>query len=130
MIILNCKDIKSFLEAVFKKDSPFINSLIKVCVKTKEQNEKSIVPIIISNLFLEEYKSIFFQSNLDNVFIASKEKMKLIIEPRLNIRDKKHYSELLSYLLKFENNYSDLFDTEHITEEDYILSNINIIKLN
>ena len=118
ILILNLKNYPDFIINIFKGENYFFNKLIDLLIPLKN-NDKFIK--IINNLFLEEYKIIFFNDNKkDNELeILYEEEKKLFTEKythKENNEAKESYIELFSKILKFDLNYNNFFsdDSEKI----------------
>ena len=111
------------MKAVFKSQLDFFHKLVEILFSIKKKRK---FLYIINNLFLEEYKQLFFNENstleLEEIFINEQtffaEKYS---DPPL-IYEKDTYVKIFSKLLNFDLSYKDLFskNSDEIDIEDKI----------
>jgi len=118
ILILNLKNYPDFIINIFKGENYFYKKLIDLLIPLKDNYRFTQ---IINNLFLEEYKIIFFNgkkkdNELEKLY---EEEKKLFTEKYIhkeNNETKESYIELFSKILKFDINYNNFFsgDSEQI----------------
>ena len=123
IISLNLKNYPNYMKAVFKSQLDFFHKLVEILFSIKKKRK---FLYIINNLFLEEYKQLFFNENstleLEEIFINEQtffaEKYS---DPPL-IYEKDTYVKIFSKLLNFDLSYKDLFskNSDEIDIEDKI----------
>ena len=112
ILTINLKNVPLFIRTVFKGDNDFFYKLIDLI--TRLQN-KNIFLSIINNLFLEEYKCIFFKENrdidLEELYEEEKNSFREYYAEEKNKEeiDKESYIQLFSRILKFDIDYNDFF---------------------
>ena len=112
ILTINLKNVPLFIRTVFKGDNDFFYKLIDLI--TRLQN-KNIFLSIINNLFLEEYKCIFFKENrdidLEELYEEEKNSFREYYAEEKNKEeiDKESYIQLYSRILKFDIDYNNFF---------------------
>ena len=111
ILTINLKNVPLFIRIVFKGDNDFFYKLIELI--TRLQN-KNIFLSIINNLFLEEYKCIFFKENrdidLEELYEEEKNSFReYYAEENKEDIDKESYIQLYSRILKFDIDYTNFF---------------------
>ena len=112
ILTINLKNVPLFIRTVFKGDNDFFYKLIDLI--TRLQN-KNIYLSIINNLFLEEYKCIFFKENrdidLEELYEEEKNSFREYYgeEEKKEEIDKESYIQLYSRILKFDIDYNNFF---------------------
>ena len=118
ILILNLKNYPDFIINIFKGENYFYKKLIDLLIPLKDNYRFTQ---IINNLFLEEYKIIFFNGNKKDNELEKlyEEEKKLFTEKYIHKEKneaKESYIELFSKILKFDINYNNFFsgDSEQI----------------
>ena len=112
ILTINLKNVPLFIRTVFKGDNDFFYKLMELI--TRLQN-KNIFLSIINNLFLEEYKCIFFKENrdidLEELYEEEKNSFREYYgeEEKKEEIDKESYIQLYSRILKFDIDYNNFF---------------------
>ena len=111
ILTLNLKNFPEFMKTIFKGKIDFFHKLVDILMPLKK---KKLFLRIINNIFLEEYKQIFFNKNkpnleLEELFINE---ITLFGEKysELSIHfEKETYIKIFSNLLQFDLNYENFF---------------------
>jgi hypothetical protein len=130
IILINLKRNTKFLIQIFDKNSKLIEVLISILRKENNCKKKSKkISKILCNIFLDEYKLIFFNSDytLDEIFIYNNEKFSQVNNEGLDVYPKSLYKNILENLLNSEYSYEKLFYDEKRGMES-ILSEQTILK--
>ena len=124
IITLNLKKDKRFINAVFNGKKCFFYSVLDLFSNIRE-SKRDILFGILNNLFLEEYKSIYFRPPpekddcLEKLFIREQTKFSLIYVGVPNKYEKKICRKMFETLRNFDLSYDNFF-TYHkkISEEE------------
>ena len=108
MIILkNFENENIFYEHVFKKKSKIVKQIIEIIIKSKQKDKR--ISKIYCNLFLDEYKEIFFKNKMEKLFILNNEIFSEKYTEGLDKYPKEIYEKMLIFLKKFDMTYDVLF---------------------
>ena len=131
-LTINMKDNKKFVKLFLKKYYKIIFNSIK---EIKIISFNKILSDILSDLFLEEYKSIFFRNDekdkeLEELYIKKLTEFKKKYPNKINSYQKGVYTEIFILLFDFNLNYDDIFKNyaKQISEEDKPIFKINLIQ--
>ena len=121
IITINLKNNPSFIKMFYidKYFEKFIAAINKL-----PKQKKKIAFGILNNLFLEEYKGIYFreepQTDLENMFIDQQTKFSEIYFDMMSYYEKSTYEQMYSRLKEFDVSYDNFFNyyTEKINDED------------
>ena len=117
IITLNLKRYKSFITLVFRGKQNFLADLKQLILDkiSKKQRKKELLSIL-SNLFLEEYKSLFFPEE------PNEELEKLYFEEQPNFSsldynlfisyDKQTFKKMMDILFEFDLSYDNFFNNK------------------
>ena len=128
VLTLNLKNNSQFIKTVFNGETNFFHKLVDILATLK--NYKHFLGII-NNLFMEEYKNIFFKENpdpeLEELFIKEQILFGQKCTQSQIFFEKEAYIKLFSKLLKFTLSYNNYFSyhSKEISDEekaDYKLS--------
>ena len=111
IITLNLKNYPLFMKTIFLGKIDFFHKLVDLIMKLKK---KKIFLSIINNLFLEEYKQIFFNKikpnpELEQLFINEQTSFGEKYSDYTIHYEKETYSKIFSTILKFDLNYNNFF---------------------
>ena len=126
LIVLNCGDMKLFIETFFEKDSKVLALFMEIIKKTKNFDVNKRIEKNLHNFFLDEYRILFFNHKLDNLFILNHEKYKEYLKTPVEVFPKSVYFHLLEFLTNFEMNYDSLFNNKKYMEEEKPLSTFTL----
>ena len=115
VLVLNLKDFPSFIKEIFEGESKFFKNLSLNIFKMKTQKKKKLLSIL-NNIFLEEYKNIFFRNDkdksndLENLFIAQQTDFSTKFLDTVTFYDVQTYKKMFSILSDFDISYDNFFD--------------------
>ncbi len=118
VITINLKRYPTFIITVFNGKCNFFDSLVSIITTLKRKNKKLLISLI-NNIFLEEYKDIFFHRGksgpeeevLENLFIEKNtEFSSLYSDLILTFYEKETYTKMFEVLLKFDLSYKNFFE--------------------
>jgi hypothetical protein len=115
IVLINLKDKKLFIENCFEKDSKVSKDIMKLISISRFFGTGNKVPNIFCNIFLDQYKEIFFIHKFDDLFIFNNEKFTKINVEGLDKYPKIVYQKVLNIILDLEFTYEDNL---HIKDED------------
>jgi len=109
ILAINLKDFPDFIKTVFQGQISFFNKLVEIITKLKKK--KKFLGII-NNLFIDEYKEIYFKKSsddLEQLFIEENTKFGEIYQDSFTKYEKDTYVKLFAKLLKFDLSYQNFF---------------------
>jgi hypothetical protein len=106
IILINLRTKKSFLELCFEKDSKVTRDIIRL-ISISKYYHSNRVPNVFCNIFLDEYRDIFFSNNIEDLFIFNNEKFTKINIEGLDKYPKEVYQKVLKLILDLEYTYED-----------------------
>jgi hypothetical protein len=130
MIILLNNNYELFVELTFEKGSKIVKTLIDMLKNSNSYKKDTKIQKILCHIFLDEYKELFFNYNLENLFILNNEKFTKVNTEGLDKYPKVFYQYLLVYTESLKFSYDcvpSLKNTE--VEERYLCKFILIKKL-
>ena len=111
MVTINLKDYIIFIKLLFKKYFKMILNLIK---EIKNEKTRKILLDLLSGLFLEEYKSIYFRKDedkeLEELYINKEVEITKLYLDTINSYTKEVYNKIFYILLDFNLNYDNNFN--------------------
>ena len=111
LMVLNIKNNKTLVKIIFNGKLNFINNLIDNINNLKSKKKNQLFNFL-NQLFLEEYKDIFFDSNdisLQELFIELQSKLSEINSSSITFYDEKTYLKMFEKLLSVDINYNNFF---------------------
>jgi hypothetical protein len=113
VLVLNLKEFPSFVKLIFEGESKFFKTLYLNIFKMKNQKKKTLLSIL-NNIFLEEYKHIFFRKDkpnpeLENLFIAQQTEFSTKYLDTVTFYDEQTYKKMIKILLEFDLSYDNFF---------------------
>ena len=121
IITLNLKNNPKFICLFFNNE--YFEKFIKA-LQHLPQQKKKIAFGILNNLFLEEYKGIYFrpepQSELEDMFIKKQTEFSAIYFDMMSYYEKSTYEQMYLRLKEFDVSYDNFFNyyTEKINDDD------------
>ena len=128
-LTINLKDYPIFIKVLFKKYFKIILCLIK---EIKNEKINNILLDLLSGLFLEEYKSIYFRKEqdkeLEELYINKEAELTKIYFDAINSYQKETYNKIFYLLFEFNLNYDDIYKnySNIIPHEDKPLFKTNL----
>ena len=104
ILYLNVSNSGIFIKTVFQEGSNFFESLIKL-IKKLEEKDKNYFFSILNNLFLDDYKFLYFKKNSSE-------------------RDESLENIFIKYQIYFSNFFNDFEDGFGVNEYKYMLNKI------
>lgn len=130
-LTINLKDYPIFLKVLLKKHFKTILNLIK---EIKNEKFSNILLDILSGLFLEEYKSIYFRKvknkELEDLYINREMELTKIYLDTINSYQKEVYDKIYFLLFDFNFRYENIFNnySNQISSEEKPIFKINLIQ--
>jgi hypothetical protein len=113
LVLINLKNKKIFIEICFDKDSKVTKDIISMMKISKIYSKNKILHIFC-NMFLDEYKEIFMNNKIDELFIINNEKFTKVNIEGLDIYPRGFYNYLLKIILDLDFTYE-----ENLTEGNF-----------
>ena len=115
ILTLNLQKYPEFIKAIFKGTLDFFHKLVDILMTLKKKKK---FLVIISNLFLDEYKQIFFNKNkpnpeLEEIFIDEQIFFGQKYSDSPVLYEKDTYIKIFSQLLKFDISYKNFFSFQN-----------------
>ena len=121
IITINLKAYPKFINNVFNGPAKFFKQLVKL-FSVISKPKKKILLGILNNLFLEEYKMIYFRAErddaLEDLFIKQQTKFSTIYIDMMSYYEDNTYEKMFSLLLSFNVSYDNFFHQEKTKDED------------
>ena len=123
IITINLKAYPNFIKSVFKSPNKFFKKYVKYFASISKSKKKILLGIL-NNLFLEEYKTIYFREErdeeLEEMFIHQQTEFSKIYIDMMSYYEDNTYEKMFSLLLNFNISYDNFFTyhQESIKEED------------
>ena len=128
IILYNCGETKSFLESLMEKNSKLLDLIVRIAEDTGNYDIKNKrVEKILHNLFENEYKVLFNNNKLDDLFNYNEEKFSNRMRTSFEVLDNNIYISLLRFLMDFNINYEKVFDKKILVVDEVPLSNKDLI---
>lgn len=112
ILIINLKDNVDYVKSIFRGKHDFFKKLKMLIKKIGNEHKKKEIFSIINNLFLAEYKGLFFRekndTDLESLFINEQVDF---VKMNLNIGsyDKETYKKIIDLLFEFDLSYDNFF---------------------
>ena len=112
VLVLNLKKYPSFMKLIFNGELKFFENLCDSIFDMKSKKNKKLLNII-SNIFLEEYKDIYFRKpkndELENIFIYQQTDFSSKFLETVSFYDASTYKKMFQILLNFDISYINFF---------------------
>ena len=111
VLVLNLKSFTSLIKLIFKGKLSFFSQL-RDNINNMKTRKKNKLLSILSNIFLKEYKSVFFDNNdkeLEELFIEQQTKFSELCSETVTFYDDSTYEKMFQTLLKFDISYIHFF---------------------
>ena len=131
MVIINLKDYLIFIKLLLKKYFKIILNLIKE-IKNKKINQ--ILLDLLSGIFLDEYKSIYFlkekNKEIEELYTKSESEIKKLYQDKILPYSKEINEKIFYLLFDFNLNYETIFNnySNQISLEGKPIFKINLIQ--
>ena len=120
VLVLNLKNYSPLIKLIFQGKLGFFNNLRDSIFEMKTRKKNKLLSIL-SNIFLEEYKGIFFNKNdkeLEDIFIEQQTKFSELCSETVTFYDDKTYKKMFQTLLKFDISYANFFSNNNKIKDD------------
>lgn len=121
IITINLKSYPQFINNVFNGPTKFFKQLVKLFTVLSKPKKKILLGIL-NNLFLEEYKMIYFREErdeaLEDLFIQQQTAFSTIYIDMMSYYEDNTYEKMFEILLSFNVSYDNFFHQENIKDED------------
>ncbi len=112
VLVLNLKKFPSFIKIIFNGKLQFFKNLSDAIFGMKSKKNKKLLSIL-NNIFLEEYKDIYFRKKkdeeLEKIFIAQQTEFSSKYLDTVNFYDTATYKKMFQTLLDFDISYANFF---------------------
>ena len=112
VLVLNLKKFPSFMKIIFNGQLQFFQKLCDSIFEMKSKKNKKLLSIL-SNIFLEEYKEIYFRKpkndELENIFIQQQTEFSSKFLETVSFYDESTYKKMFQILLDFDISYTNFF---------------------
>ena len=112
VLVLNLKKYPNFIIIIFNGQLKFFTKLCNLLFSMKSKKNKKLLSII-SNIFLEEYKDIYFRKpkndELENIFINQQTDFSSKFLETVSFYDASTYKKMFQILLNFDISYINFF---------------------
>ena len=120
VLVLNLKNYSPLIKLIFQGKLGFFNNLRDSIFEMKTRKKNKLLSIL-SNIFLEEYKGIFFNKNdkeLEDIFIEQQTKFSELCSETVTFYDDKTYKKMFQTLLIFDISYANFFSNNNKIKDD------------
>ena len=120
VLVLNLKNYTSLIKLIFRGKLSFFSELRDNINKMKTRKRKKLLSIL-SNIFLEEYKSVFFDNNdkeLEELFIEQQTDFSELCSETVTFYDDSTYKKMFQTLLKFDISYIHFFSNNNKIKDE------------
>ena len=120
VIVLNLKKFSSLIKIIFKGNLNFFEDLRDAINGMKTKKRIKLLSIL-SNIFLEEYKDVFFnkaENELEDIFIDQQTKFSDICSDTVTFYDDSTYKKMFQTLLKFDISYNNFFTNNNKIKDE------------
>ena len=114
VLVLNLKEFPFFVKEIFEGKSKFFKNLSLNLFKMKTRKKKRLLSIL-NNIFLEEYKDLYFRKDsdklldLENLFISQQTDFSTKFLDTVTFYDEQTYKKMFITLLEFDLSYDNFF---------------------
>ena len=114
VLVLNLKEFPDFIKLIFEGKEQFFKKLCLNFFKMKTSKKKRLLSIL-NNIFLEEYKHIFFikdkpNQELEKIFISQQTEFSNKFLDTVTFYDEQTYKKMFKILLEFDLSYNNFFE--------------------
>ena len=112
VLVLNLKNFPSFIKIIFNGKIQFFKNLSDYIFSMRSKKNKKLLSIL-NNIFLEEYKDLFFRKKrdeeLENIFINQQTEFSSKFLETVTFYDEGTYKKMFQILLNFDISYANFF---------------------
>ena len=122
VLVLNLKKNASYMKKIFSGELSFFTKLCDIIFAMRTKKNKKLLSII-NNMFLEEYKGIYFRvpkdSVLEDIFITQQMEFSSKYQETVAFYDENTYKKMFQILFDFDISYTNFFTINNkIKDED------------
>ena len=120
VLALNLKKYTSLIKIIFQGKLKFFSEL-RDSINSMKTKKKIKLLSILSNIFLEEYKDVFFNNNdkeLEDLFIDQQTQFSDICSETVTFYDDSTYKKMFQTLLEFDISYNNFFSNNNKIKDD------------
>ena len=120
VLALNLKKYTSLIKIIFQGKLKFFSEL-RDSINSMKKKKKIKLLSILSNIFLEEYKDVFFNNNdkeLEDLFIDQQTQFSDICSETVTFYDDSTYKKMFQTLLEFDISYNNFFSNNNKIKDD------------
>ena len=121
ILFINIKQSNTFIKTVFEEGTNFFQSLISL-IKQMDSNIQKQLFGILNNIFLSDYKSLYFKKNssekdeqLEQIFINNQIYFSNFYNESETIFSKSDYKKMFDILSSFDLSYDNFFSNRNKT---------------
>ena len=121
VLVLNLKSYTSLIKLIFRGKLLFFSEL-RDNINNMRTRKRNKLLSILSNIFLEEYKGVFFNNNdqeLEDLFIEQQTDFSELCSETVTFYDDSTYKKMFQTLLRFDISYNNFFsNNDKISDEE------------
>ena len=120
VLVLNLKSYTSLIKLIFRGKLLFFSELRDNINNMKTRKRNKLLSIL-SNIFLEEYKGVFFNNNdkeLEDLFIEQQTDFSELCSETVTFYDDSTYKKMFQTLLRFDISYNNFFSNNDKISDD------------
>jgi uncharacterized protein YfbU (UPF0304 family) len=120
VLALNLKSYTSLIKLIFKGKLLFFSEL-RDNINNMRTRKRNKLLSILSNIFLEEYKGVFFNNNdqeLEDLFIEQQTDFSELCSETVTFYDDSTYKKMFQTLLRFDISYNNFFSNNDKISDD------------
>ena len=120
VLVLNLKSYTSLIKLIFKGKLLFFSEL-RDNINNMRTRKRNKLLSILSNIFLEEYKGVFFNNNdkeLEDLFIEQQTDFSELCSETVTFYDDSTYKKMFQTLLRFDISYNNFFSNNDKISDD------------
>ena len=120
VLVLNLKSYTNLIKLIFKGKLLFFSEL-RDNINNMRTRKRNKLLSILSNIFLEEYKGVFFNNNdkeLEDLFIEQQTDFSELCSETVTFYDDSTYKKMFQTLLRFDISYNNFFSNNDKISDD------------
>ena len=120
VLVLNLKSYTSLIKLIFRGKLLFFSEL-RDNINNMRTRKRNKLLSILSNIFLEEYKGVFFNNNdkeLEDLFIEQQTDFSELCSETVTFYDDSTYKKMFQTLLTFDISYNNFFSNNDKISDD------------
>ena len=120
VLVLNLKSYTNLIKLIFRGKLLFFSEL-RDNINNMRTRKRNKLLSILSNIFLEEYKGVFFNNNdkeLEDLFIEQQTDFSELCSETVTFYDDSTYKKMFQTLLRFDISYNNFFSNNDKISDD------------